>query len=338
MPRIPDQWLDLVVYLYASAPDAEAGVRTGGSGFLLDMPCESIPDARHVLAVSNRHVVESGASVVRLNTKEDRWDVLDLTERDWFYHPDGDDLAVSILSLDGAIYKYLTCGIEQLLTRDAVYKYDMGIGDEVYVVGRFINHEGKQRNLPTARFGNIAQMPYEPIKKRRENIDILQESFLIEAKSIGGYSGSPVIIDAPLGQGRADDTGAISNPGGVWLLGVDWGHLNDWRPVCDANGNPLPQGMRVALNSGMMTVVPAWRLAEMLEGPVLRDRLRQVESQMAAELGPPDASADHAGSDDGGADADWLDPAEAARRRDETLRRMLSTPPRPGKGGKPPAS
>jgi hypothetical protein len=49
-------------------------------------------------------------------------------------------------------------------------------------------HEGRQKNSPTARFGNIAQMPNEPVIIKRFE----QECFLVEARSIGGYSGSPV--------------------------------------------------------------------------------------------------------------------------------------------------
>jgi hypothetical protein len=69
--------------------------------------------------------------------------------------------------------------------------FDIGPGDDVFVVGRFINREGKQKNIPSVRFGNIAQMPGEPLflDDGKE-----LECFLIEGRSISGFSGSPVFI------------------------------------------------------------------------------------------------------------------------------------------------
>jgi hypothetical protein len=145
VPRMPDAWIDVAIYLYASRPDAELGARTGGSGFLVHVPNAAVPGAEHVIAVTNRHVVENGASVVRLNTKEGKWDVRDLSELDWIYHPDGDDLAVSIISIDQQTYQYTSAGIDQLLTKGDVERYNTGIGDDVAIVGRFINHEGRQK-------------------------------------------------------------------------------------------------------------------------------------------------------------------------------------------------
>jgi hypothetical protein len=46
------------------------------------------------------------------------------------------------------------------------------------MVGRFINHEGKQRNLPALRYGNIAMMPLEPIIQQETGIT--QESFFVK--------------------------------------------------------------------------------------------------------------------------------------------------------------
>jgi hypothetical protein len=53
----------------------------------------------------------------------------------------------------------------------------------VFMVGRVITHEGKQKNLPSARFGNITMMPVEPLRHMR---GINQESFVVEMRSIGG--------------------------------------------------------------------------------------------------------------------------------------------------------
>ena len=45
---------------------------------------------------------------------------------------------------------------------------NMGVGDEVFMLGRFISHSGIQKNQPLARFGNIALMPDERILDGRK--------------------------------------------------------------------------------------------------------------------------------------------------------------------------
>ncbi len=64
--RVYDEFLDCVIYLYHSASDAEKGARArsaadaeegagaGGSGFLLRVPHEGLPNAAHVLAVTSQ--------------------------------------------------------------------------------------------------------------------------------------------------------------------------------------------------------------------------------------------------------------------------------------------
>lgn len=41
--------------------------------------------------------------------------------------------------------------------------YDIGIGDDLFMVGRQIGREGMVGNTPVVRFGCISQMPGDPI-------------------------------------------------------------------------------------------------------------------------------------------------------------------------------
>jgi len=168
----------------------------------------------------------------------------------------------------------------------AVAALEIGPGDEVFIVGRFINHEGKQgkqRNLPSLRFGNIAMMPWEPIKHPDGH---LQESFLVEVRSIGGYSGSPVFVHILPFSKRPGQKG-WSMERGPWLLGIDWGHLplrkkveewmlDDWKPISD--------GWTVEVISGMTGVVPVWRLEELLNIKELASSRKVADERLAEEL------------------------------------------------------
>jgi hypothetical protein len=287
MPRIRDEVLDCVIYLYSSEDDAEKGVRTGGSGFLAAVPSEIIPKRQHPYVVSNRHVVEGGNTCVRLNTIDDRLDVIPLTEQDWFLS-DQDDLAIARMpALDHRRFQRKWVNIDQMLSIDTVEKYDFGLGEECFVVGRFINHEGRQRNLPSLRFGYLAQMPWEFIRLPHGGGYIDQESFLVDIKSVGGYSGSPVFWH-PL------DKSVESRPGVVrdkfFLLGVDWGNLCHWSDVCDASGRPFQHGLKVDINTGMMAVVPAWKLISFLQSDEQREMRKQIDEEFIRTQGLPPAS------------------------------------------------
>jgi hypothetical protein len=257
VPRIPDEYLDCVIYLYPSEVDADNGERAGGSGFLVGVPTQGLrQNGWFMYAVSNKHVIQN-ATTLRLNTCDGKKTIMPTVRSSWLTHPDGDDLAVCPLSFDSRDYKFNHVPRATFLSKDVIKNFNIGPGDDVFMVGRFINHEGRQLNLPTVRFGNIAQMPWETIK---QDDGFEQESFLVEVRSIGGYSGSPIFAFIPVASERPGlkDWGKPENilrAHGPWLLGIDWGYINNWGPVCRENGEPVnpgnPSAMQVRLNTGM---------------------------------------------------------------------------------------
>lgn len=240
MSRIDDRYLDCVVYLYASESDAEKGIKSGGSGFLIGHYINIFGnDVPFLFVVTNKHVANNGNNTLRLVSSSGGIEVIDLDERDWVFHPDGDDVAVCFLLHDYRKFKFKHFGLNNFITKEILDNYNIGPGDKTFAVGRFVNHEGSIKNLPTVRFGNIAQMPWEPI---RQDNGFLQESFLVESRSVGGYSGSPVFCFIPPGSIRSGVSGwadKILLNHGPWLLGINWGHINDWQPVCDSLGRPI---------------------------------------------------------------------------------------------------
>ena len=309
MPRIRDTTLETIFYLYPSLDAAKAGKRVGGTGFFVGIESESVPGNYFVMAVSNRHVVHSGgASVMRVNTEEGGVDFLEFEPHEWIGHPGGDDLAVIPMPADRQDLR-VTFNIERdFLSKAKVAEFDIGPGDDVFMVGRFINHEGRQRNEPAARFGNIAMMPREKI---RQPTGFMQESFLVEMRSHAGYSGSPVhVYRAP----RVSLEWPPNRPSGwppiirdeahgTWLLGVNWGYITaDWgierrkRPAAFAEADDTPSEEFVQANTGMSGVVPAWKLLELiydqrLEGAKMAAEHQAQVNQRATRGGTEFASA-----------------------------------------------
>jgi hypothetical protein len=272
MPKIESVTIDTAAYLYSSKVDAENCIDAGGSGFLIGVS-DGFKPGGWVYAVTNRHVIEEGYKTVRLNRIDGSKAVLE--PKVWTNHPDGKtDLSIASLGIENLrIFRFNTF-MRQLhfIDKTRLIGFEVGVGDDCYMVGRFVNHEGYQRNLPTVRFGAIAQMPGEPILT---DWGIQEDAYLVEMRSISGFSGSPVIVR--ISSQRALQFGATKrvhfsyDPANDWhmLLGIDCGHSLDKDTALyhesDAD-NPL-EGYKIEYNTGLAIVIPAWKLQETIDSP-----------------------------------------------------------------------
>ncbi len=85
-------------------------------------------------------------------------------------------MAVFPLDIDLTALVISQIEFKDFVTPDLIADEDIGIGDDTVMVGRFVSHEGKQRNSPSVRFGNIAMMNGETVYNAELGIN--QESFL----------------------------------------------------------------------------------------------------------------------------------------------------------------
>jgi hypothetical protein len=280
MPAIPQEVLDTVVYLYPDADSAAKGERAGGSGCLVMIPTQLEPFAMgFIYVVTSSHVIREGrASAFRVNTRDGKLGVIHSTTEGWIHHPYGDDIAVLPINLEYDIVKAKGIPINWLITKEKIKHYNIGPGDETFIVGRFVNHEGKQQNLPSVRFGQLSMLPIEPIRTKR---GLLQEVFLVESRSLPGYSGSPVFISPmPFSAVRREHPPAM-------LLGIDMGHITDQRPVLSkaetgAQNKQVPanEDWFVETNTGMSLVVPAWKIYETLHVEELVESRKEVLAEL----------------------------------------------------------
>lgn len=289
MPRINDQFLECVFYLYPSQEAASAREKKGGCGFFVGVRLKPGVNQFHVYAVTNRHVIAEGSSpVMVMNRRDGGTEILPLKRGNWLIHPHGDDLAAApVGKLDEGRIRMRFLTTEQFITHDLISEYEVGPGDETFMVGRFAPHDGGKRNLPSVRFGNISMMPDEPVPSP---LGLKQESFLVETRSLAGYSGSPVFVHFLQGAPRPKEQnmGLVVRPSiGPFLLGVDWGHMQIVERIKEADGitdaksevsgNNL--GWLVNSNSGQMAVAPAWRLLDLLTSDELAALRLEVTGQ-----------------------------------------------------------
>jgi hypothetical protein len=277
MPVLPQQFFDTVVYLYPDADSADKGERAGGSGCVVVIPTQTEPFiAGFMYVITSSHVIREGkASALRTNTRDGGVGIIYNTSTGWIHHPDGDDIAALPVSFDYEKIKARGIPEEWFITREKLEQYRIGPGDEAFIVGRFVNHEGKQQNLPAVRFGQLSMLPIEPIRTPR---GLLQEAFLVECRSLPGYSGSPVFI-APM----PFNTMVRKEVPPAMFLGIDMGHLTDMQPVLKKdellqNGKrvPVDGNWTVETNTGMSCVVPAWKVRELLYVEELVESRKEV--------------------------------------------------------------
>jgi hypothetical protein len=301
VPRINDSMLDCVFYLYCNREGAEKGENSGGTGFWVAYESDKVPNAYWIFAVSNKHVVaEIGASVIRVNTKEGGVDIFEIEPHEWFFTHD-DDLAIIHIPLDLTKHRVHAILLSLFVTKEIIQKHDLGPGDEIFMIGRFVKHDGMLTNAPSVRFGNYSitntLMPHPSIG--------MQESFGVEMRSMGGYSGSPVFIyPSEWNMNSGNITTQVPVP--LFLLGINWGHIVDHSEVKEKiisintqSAGETRSVQYVLVNTGMNGVIPAWRLAELIFNstwiPVIR---RKEEELFIQATNGPDVVMDSAVLDD----------------------------------------
>ena len=131
------------------------------------------------------------------------------------------------------------------------------VGEEVVIAGLFVHSYGTTQNIPIVRTGNIAAIPSDLVETELGSMHAL----LVEIRSIGGLSGSPVIV-----QGRA-------NPS---IIGLVHGHFDQ-----EANSLIDVEDASIAtakINAGIAIVVPA-RLIEETLAPLIKEDFRAVRDR-----------------------------------------------------------
>jgi hypothetical protein len=244
MPRIPSIALDSVFYLYPTVEDAKRGREFGGTGFFFGMPAGA--GRWLIYAVTNWHVaVRDGCSVIRVNLKGGGTDIIELDPGQWFFKPRWHDLAIIPFPIvsEKHLVQFFTTDI--IASPQVIAERDIGPGEDVFMIGRFIDYDGGETNVPALRFGNISVMP-QPIM---ESTGAELPNYVLDMHSRTGYSGSPVFAYRTRG---ADLSEAGIQIGGLkskflYLLGIHRAQFPEkWEIEADAK--PSPHSSRLAAN------------------------------------------------------------------------------------------
>lgn len=281
MPKIPETLINCVFYIYKTIEDATNGSNYGGTGFLVSVPSDKYPDKiSYIYGVSNWHVVlNQGYSIIRFNKKDGKSDIFEFEPTEWEWEAGKDDIAVSpIIPINVNLHAIMTIHTKAFATKEIVGEKEIGVGDDVFMVGRFIDHDGGPTNLPAVRFGNISVMP----SVIRQPTGYRGNSYCIDLHSRTGYSGSPVFVfrtpstnlDAIFRTGKLQLHDTF-----LFLLGIHWGQFPElWEITCQgelpesAKQGLITEGNYIKGMSGMTCVIPSYRIMDLLNSPNLKNK------------------------------------------------------------------
>lgn len=281
--QIPVDIQQCVVFLGANLANGEHEIK--GTGFWVSHPSAIegrswtyLVTAKHILSGLRKLCCETIGVRMNLVNGAAAWIELPIQgDQGWFEHPDDPTCDISVYwQRPEPEWDYRTFPVDRFVDAAYIRRNGFGPGDEVFSIGLFSRHPGNHRNLPIVRTGTVAAMETDdlPLGEHGE----LMRGYLIESRSIGGLSGSPVFTN--LGILRMKN-GALTNveDDPHHLLGITWGHFN-----VESRGNPEGGAeQRERINSGIAIVTPASRIIEVLNHPTLRRNILMNDVRLTME-------------------------------------------------------
>lgn len=265
-----------------------AGYVLLGTAFFVSLESERFPPKAYSFLVTAKHVIVQaqqkgidGKVHIRVNTRDGKSTMVAADVADWFYHPEDSSVDVAALIWPSAPEGYIgyrQVSLDLFATERLIEEESIGVGDEVFITGLFVNHAGRGRNLPIVRIGNIALMPEEKITTKFYG-DI--DAYLVESRSIGGLSGSPVFVHISKMIPRYVEGGGVSEPRNVfYLLGLMHGHWDLPIPEPGSDAIITDSLRREAINMGIAIVVPAIKIIEVIKQPEILKMIREYEAKL----------------------------------------------------------
>lgn len=284
--QIPDEIRKCVAFICYKTTNE---TKLAGTAFFFAVPIEGT-ESSFIYLITAKHIIDAIKTksadkrvYLRMNLKGAGAQLIGTPIDEWVFHPQESNVDVATLNWAPSEEKfdYVALPIKYALTEDIIKKENIGVGDDVFLVGLFANHFGSKRNLPIVRVGNIASMPEEKVRTDYGDID----AYLVEARSIGGLSGSPVFVYI----GEMRTIGKITQfrkqglPFLYWL-GLMHGHFDLSKLEID---NLIEDSLtNLQINMGIAIVVPTWKILEVINQEVfMKAREKTIEKAAKAAEG-----------------------------------------------------
>ena len=281
LPRVPERFESAVVFMFGQHPERDdVLVGPGGTGVLIMRPSSTLMGENHIYVVSNKHVIDQ-TPWVRINTNDAGTRLIERISEDWT--SDGqEDLAILDVTdeINDETDFYSWVWHDDLLTTQHVWGHRIGIGDQVFMLGLFADHDGSSRNLPVARFGSIAAMPNPLIPVATGPDDLYKRpAFLNDMRSRQGFSGSPVWVWRSQEGDLSDYNAYGTSHGGMaahfarpflCFAGIHREQFPErTRVLLSKDENLVRRGTELTIANAMTIVIPAWEISRLMDNPQL---------------------------------------------------------------------
>lgn len=319
--RVPDDIKRCVMFVLYR--DSEGQTLLAGTAFLIAVELQDVGvgfgycvTARHILAKIHLNSVDQ-VVILRLNRKDGTFGEVETPYHHWQYHPDDSTVDAAVLAWSPSLdhYDVGAVPIENAAIQELIEVENIGIGDEVFVTGLFSNHYGEHRILPIVRTGNLALMSDERVYVK----DFGEiEAYLIESRSIGGLSGSPVFVQKfPV---RVKD-GKIYTPNRdhvFYWLGLIHGHWDVQSTISSSDEIADTVSAAEKVNMGIAIVVPSTKIVEIINQPYFADVREAERKKRKDERAPTADSSDQPVKQADFTEEDFEDALRKVSRRDKS--------------------
>ncbi len=256
-----------------------------GTGFMVGYPYPGKGRSVIPLVVTARHVLGDHKKVLaRFSTQEGSSTSfvpynIELMKKtnDYWEHPNDSGVDIVVFrSLHFEGTKYTPFPLDLIATKETFKENVIRQTDRIIFPSLLINFMGLAQNYPVIRDGSIALLPAEkvPMKYNVGNKEIItkQELILVDATSIPGASGSPIFLwPGPRLKGNSYQMGGTK----PYLLGVMHGFYPAIpREILDVQTSDMKK--MYAENSGVAIIFPSWKLQDILESKVLKERIQEI--------------------------------------------------------------
>jgi hypothetical protein len=232
--RLPPEIHHSVVFLgYRNSSLGMDELILNGTGSVMSVG--DIGEPLHFYLVTARHVARAlvgKRAVVRANNADGTAEEIALDDKWWFYPGNEHFTDVAVRPFDIRELDVSPIPLSMFLDDETICDRYIGPGDEVSITGLFTHISGESRNLPIVRRGSVAMIPQEKIPGVNLGDCVRDiDGYLIEIRSVGGLSGSPAFVRAPIGVDYDVHTRSgkwrvakVHFQGDYFLLGICQGH------------------------------------------------------------------------------------------------------------------
>lgn len=284
MPRLRPEMERCVLYL---RDDDEVG----GTAFVVSRKpsVEGVP--RHWYAVTAAHVTDDYKVLCPSYRRPAAF--MPLRDLRWVRYPDDKfDLAVADITEHLPTLRAHISHVDEnaFATEAVIGRLNIGVGDEVCMVGLYDHDSEGMPCDPAGRFGAISRLAQDGVLLLQSvSADGMvlakaQPSHLVDMRSRSGFSGSPVFVyRTPVTnlKGIADQVREswdlrTQNNLFIRLLGVHRAQFHEHAKVhraLDTKDKPIKnlEGAVLDIDDSMTAVIPAWEITTLLNEPELAD-------------------------------------------------------------------